>query len=250
MTPVGYLNAVGAPTTPLPEPLVILVFNADLFARLSEALPGEMIGSTVRGRRPALRTRLGSVPVRVVLSGDGAPAAAMTTEILLARQARFILALGYAGSLQPDLQPGCRVVVTGAIRDEGTSGHYLPPACPAVPHPRVLQVLLSRMAGAHAGLTWTTDAPFMETEAKAHQWREAGAATVEMEVAAVFAVAQRRQGRCGALLVISDVVGPGRWHADYGRAAEGLLQCLPDLGWVAGELVEAEGSCTWEGSAC
>ena len=67
--------------------------------------------------------------------GMGAPVMAAEAEELIALGARRLIAFGPAGGLQPDLPSGTVVVVDGAIRDEGTSRHYLPPGDGVVRRP-------------------------------------------------------------------------------------------------------------------
>lgn len=89
------------------------------------------------------------------------------------------------------------------IGDEGTSYHYLPPSeyshIPASLLPvleetrKCLDGVLCGVASVLCGATWTTDAPFRETQAAIDQHRVAGILAVEMEAAAFYAFAQARQ---------------------------------------------------------
>jgi len=102
-------------------------------------------------------------------------------------------------------QPPYVILIEQALRDEGTSYHYVPPA----PY-RSLDPALREMVSAHwdheqvplyVGASWTTDAPFRETEAMIAQHRAEGILAVEMEAATLYALAQARQFRivCFAL---------------------------------------------------
>ena len=118
--------------------------------------------------------------------------------MLLAEQ---LFASGLSFSDQPQLggatgrpRPAAYfVVIDKALRDEGASYHYLPPArfAEADPHllHRVLPALTEAGVDFHVGPSWTTDAPFRETEAKVSKRRAEGLLTVEMEAAGLYAFA-------------------------------------------------------------
>ncbi len=154
-----------------------------------------------------------------VLDGPGAPYAALIVEELSALGATDFLIVGMAGSLSPDLPVGARVVCTRALRDEGTSRHYLPPALYALPSRRLtsrLEKALDRAGLAYTrGPTWTTDAPYRETVPELRRYRRAGMRTVEMEAAAVFVVARRLRRRAAALFVISDHLLEDGWEPRF-----------------------------------
>jgi len=128
------------------------------------------------------------------------------------------------------------IIPTGAIRDEGTSYHYAPPDATVVPHPRALAAIddvLSEAGVPHdRGLVWTTDAFFRETSAKVARRREAGCLAVEMEAAAMFAVAAFRGAAYAQLLYAGDDVSaeewdPRSWDKQLG-ARDGLLDLALD----------------------
>jgi uridine phosphorylase len=159
--------------------------------------------------------------------GIGAPAAAVVLEELAAWGVRRVVSVGTAGTLQPHLVPGRAVVCTSAIRDEGTSHHYLPPGRTVEPAPELTAhlaaTLRTRGLEVEEGRSWTTDAPYRETAAEIRSYREEGVLTVEMEAAALFAVGRHRGVEVASVLVVSDRLGDAwepHFHAD--ATAEGL----------------------------
>ena len=141
------------------------------------------------------------VPVAAVRMMIGAPAAALTLEAAIARGIRDILVVGSAGSLRKDLPIGSAVLVTGAEREDGTSHHYLP-AGEVVDADLGLTDQLEASAVTlelHPvrGRAWTIEALFRETVAAIRRHRETGVLVVEMEAAAMFAVARVRGARAG-----------------------------------------------------
>jgi purine-nucleoside phosphorylase len=104
-----------------------------------------------------------------------------------------------------------------AIRDDGTSYHYLPPAreveINANVRRKIVEVLTEEKADFAEIKTWTTDASFRETPDLVALRKEEGAVTVEMECSAYYAVAQFKKLLCGQLLYAGDIVKKEGW--DY-----------------------------------
>ena len=147
--------------------------------------------------------------------GIGAPDIVSNLELLIAAGVRNIVTIGSAGSLQPDLPVGSFFAGQDAIRDEGTSHHYLAPGKVAASASELTQ-LLRMTARKHqknitAGTVWTTDAPFRETRDEIEQYQTENVLGVDMEAAAVFALAQYRQVSAAALFCISDVLTAEKW---------------------------------------
>jgi uridine phosphorylase len=163
------------------------------------------------------------VPVALAKITVGAPAAALVLEMAIARGVRTIIVAGSAGSLQRDLPLGSTVVVEGAEREDGTSHHYLPAGEVVTADPALTRRLedSARARGVTPvrGRSWTIDAPYRETVGAIARHRRAGVAVVEMEAAAIFAVARVRQVRAGLLVAVSDELfdawNPGFRHPTY-----------------------------------
>lgn len=160
--------------------------------------------------------------------GFGASLTALVVDELLAWGVERVLAAGYAGCLQLDVGMGEPVVATRALRDEGVSHHYLPDerwveADDAMVE-RAREVLDDDGVEYHAGPTWTTDAPYRETRVEVTDYAAAGVLTVEMEAAAVFAVARHRGVPAGALFTVSDYLGE-EWDPQF-HATEDDLRAL------------------------
>jgi uridine phosphorylase len=148
--------------------------------------------------------------------GPGAPIVAAAMEELIAFGVQRFIAIGLAGGLQPDLHPGDIVICDRALRDEGTSYHYLPPARSVDANPVLVQQLSAafetRQIAHSIGASWTTDAPYRETRRKVETYCAEGVKTVEMEAAALFAVGQRLNVPTAAVLVIGDRLAELRWQ--------------------------------------
>ncbi|MGE5618420.1 MAG: nucleoside phosphorylase [Sphingomonadaceae bacterium] len=149
----------------------------------------------------------------------GAPAAASALELAIAAGVRTVLVVGSAGSLQPHLPVGSLAIPTAALRHEGTSHHYLPAGEPAVATStlvdRLLSTALRRGVPAPAvGPVWTTDAIYRECAETVERHRAAGVLAVEMEAAALFAVASHRGAQVALIAAISDELW-GSWKPGF-----------------------------------
>jgi uridine phosphorylase len=151
--------------------------------------------------------------------GIGAPAAATVLEELIAVGVQEFISIGSAGSLQKHVQIGDAVVCEQAICGEGVSRHYLTHAecCKAGTGitTRIKAALEGRSIAHHSGTTWTTDAPYRETIEEVRQHQAENVLAVEMEAAALFAVAQFRGVELGAALAIGDSLADLKWHPDF-----------------------------------
>lgn len=153
----------------------------------------------------------------------GAASSATLMEFLIACGTRRFLFFGAAGALQKDLRIGDLVVGEQAIREEGVSYHYLSPG-PSVSGSPGLLMALRRACDAvqlpyRQGPTWTTDAIFRETEEKVRRYQAQGVLTVEMEAAALYAVAAFREIEAGCLFFISDSLADLAWRPGFLEAA-------------------------------
>lgn len=158
-------------------------------------------------------TMIGGAPVSLVQCPEGAPATVMMMEELIACGATTFLALGWAGSLQPNVTIGNMVIPVDCISDEGTSRHYqlsegatnsyrpdagLAAGLAATTVARGIQVIQS--------VQWTTDAPYRELTRVISSLSARGVVGVDMETAAMYALGHFRRVKVCNLLVISDEV--------------------------------------------
>jgi uridine phosphorylase len=166
--------------------------------------------------------------------GIGAPGLTSLAEELMAWGTKRLVILSLAGGLQPDLSPGSILVCDRAIRDEGTSYHYLPPARDVAASPilvaAISQALVHRSLAHTTGATWSTDAPYRETRREADFFQSEGVKAVDMESAGLFAVGQVRGLATAAVFVIGDSLASPRWSAPPSmRALHKRLEVLLDV---------------------
>jgi uridine phosphorylase len=215
----AYLQRIGALDDYRPPAGVVLCYQRSLYHHVLRAE-----GLTDPDRRGALfrLLPLPSTGGRIGLLGQigiGAPAAVAAVEDLAAMGTSAFVSVGSAGSLQRDLHVGDLVLCGSAIRDEGVSHHYLPAAKLAKATPDLAAALAAglRQVGAtfRAGTSWTIDTPYRETVAEARQYQAEGVLCVEMEAAALFAVAEVRGLRIASAFVISDSLSDLVWNPQF-----------------------------------
>jgi uridine phosphorylase len=192
-----------------------------------------------RRQRFILGTFAGKPVAVTATSKFGSPSVAMATDTITTSGIQVIIGVGYCGALQPDIACGDLIIATGAVRDEGTTLHYVPPGFPAIASPIVVDAL-TRAAGeadmtCHTGIVWTTDAVLCEDDAQVTSWNKAGVVGVDMEAAALLTVASLRGVQAGVLLVASDnpllkrLTNPEQLRAGYRHALDVALKALTAL---------------------
>jgi uridine phosphorylase len=153
-------------------------------------------------------------------TGCGAPLAGGLLEELIALGCRKFVACGSAGVLKSELYNGTVVVPSAAVRDEGTSYHYMPPSrtveMDSVVVEKLVKILHKHHINCLFGLTWTTDAFYRETRGKIAKRKAEGCLTVEMECSALLAIAKYRNVEFGQYLLAGDDVSGDKWDPRYG----------------------------------
>jgi uridine phosphorylase len=140
--------------------------------------------------------RAGDVACGVVGHAVGGSFAVLVAEQLFASGCELLVNITSAGQITDVGPPPYYILIERALRDEGTSYHYLPAANYAAAEPGLLALAAEALKPAghqiYVGDTWTTDAPFRETEATIARRRHDGILAVEMEAASLYAFAAAR----------------------------------------------------------
>ena len=164
---------------------------------------------------------------------DSSPAFIALLEEVIAMGCRAFVVCGGAGVLRSDLVLGHLMVVDSALRDEGTSHHYLPAGrqvdADAVAVGVLTGLLDERGVAYRTGRVWTTDAPYRETPAKIESRRAEGCMAVEMEAAALAAVARFRGVPLGHLLYGGDDLSGAAWDNRSWQTQAGVRDNLLSL---------------------
>lgn len=148
--------------------------------------------------------------------GIGAPVIAGLTDEFAALGVKQFVLIGMAGGLQPELTTGRLVIASSAIRGEGVSQHYLPANRTVDSSPELIQgisQILTKQNRPHTlGVTWTTDAPFRELRSDVLEYQQQGVLAVDMEAAAMLAVAKANRLSAAAMFAIADQLSGGEWR--------------------------------------
>lgn len=226
-----------APPAQIPEHCVLCFFNDEVnkLRQQNRITKIKKLKSEI-GAHIVYRLDLEGRQVALLHPGVGAPLAAALFEEVISLGCRKFIACGAAGVLDSRFAVGHLLVPTAAVRDEGTSYHYLPPAREAAASPAALSAVkatLEQKGLAHTlTKTWTTDAIYRETPQRIQRRKAEGCLAVEMEAAALFAVAQFRGVTIAQFLYAGDDISGDTWQTrGWTRHAE-LRQ---ELIWIAAE---------------
>ena len=207
------------PIAGFPE-ICVMAFSAHIVEKCLERYGGEQIADVpfCTGRVPIYRVAIDGTEVALSMPHVGGPAASAFIEEVWPRGGKYFVFFGAAGVLDRNIPLNSFILPTAAVRDEGLSYHYLPPAeevtldaaCVAA----CREALESLGLPYTQGKTWTTDAFYRETRGKMERRKAEGCVSVEMECAALAAVAQFRG--CG---LPSSSTPRTTWTAPCGTAA-------------------------------
>ena len=199
-----------------------------LLVNPTEAQAGFALAGKLAGQNHFLfNSRLAQIPANkgedaFFMAGPavGAPMAVLALEKLIALGGKNFIVYGWCGSLTNGLQIGDVLLPTWAMSDEGTSAHYpverRPESCRATR--RLLeQGLAVRGDNVISGPVWTTDAPYRESRQKIKALGDQGILGVDMEFAALSAVAAFRNVALTAVLLVSDELFHEQWKPGFGN---------------------------------
>jgi len=215
-------------------PACVLCFFHEVIARWDAAGSLRHVThlTSTMGQHAVYEWRTGDQAITLVHPGLGAPLAVIMLEELIALGCRSFVVCGGAGVLDRQVAAGHLIVPTSAVRDEGTSYHYLAPRREVALNAAAVKAITATLTAAgvpfRLAKTWTTDAVYRETAERVAVRAAEGCLVVEMEVAALAAVAQFRKVPLGAILYGGDDVSGLAWdrreHFDRGAAREALVR--------------------------
>jgi len=156
--------------------------------------------------------------VSVTSTGIGGPSTAIAVEELIAIGADTFIRVGTSGGMQPEQIPGELAITLAAIRDEGTTMHYMPPEFPAVADFDVTQAL--RQAAIkldvpyRVGISQSKDSFYGQHEPERmpvsdrliqrwKAWKMGGAICSEMEAATLFVLGNIYRVRTGGIMLVA-----------------------------------------------
>jgi uridine phosphorylase len=213
-------------------PVAVLCFFNDLLVDLAQrgVLVSRYVLRSEIGSNHIYEVEVDGRTVSVMHPGVGSPLAVGFVEEAAAVGLRTFVACGGAGALNPSLDVGHVMVVDSAVRDEGTSAHYVRPSRVISAQDTGVSVatrVLSDLDVPHfVGRTWTTDAMFRETPSRIKRRVEEGCHMVDMEASALMAIARFRGLTLAHLLYAGDMVAGGDWDSRHWDRATSVRESL------------------------
>ena len=210
-------------------PVCLLDPDGDVVRRLRAADRAEVHPHWPGYHTTLYETTLEGRSVGLIGCAVGASFAVLVAEQLFAAGCELLLSITSAGQIVPQGEPPYFVLIEEALRDEGTSHHYRPPS----PYAALDASLQDRLRGSftdvpvpvHRGRSWTTDAPYRETETAIAAAREEGIMAVEMEAAALYAFAEARDRPVACFAHVTNQMAVEEGDFEKG-AADGVRDAL------------------------
>ena len=175
------------------------------------------------------RFTLAGRAIGIIGCAVGAPFAVLVAEELFACGCKLLISLTSAGQIAPEGRPPYFVIIDRALRDEGTSYHYAAPSDYADADPQLVAQAGAALTPAGVtvltGASWTTDAPFRETETAIAAARDKGILAVEMEAAALYAFARAANRKVLCLAHVTNTMAVAEQDFEKGEA-DGTVDAL------------------------
>lgn len=225
----------GLPMTDVPA-LCILDPDGDIVRRLRHSGQAKLSATWPCYHTELYEFTLADKTVGIIGCAVGAPFAVLIAEELFACGCRSLISLTSAGQIVPAGEPPYFVIIDRALRDEGTSYHYAPAETFAAADPRIVETAVRAVDGAglraYVGPSWTTDAPFRETAPAVAAARAQDILAVEMEAAALYAFARKRNAAVLCLAHVTNKMGLAERDFEKGEA-DGASDALALLAVLA-----------------
>ncbi len=210
--------------TPFPEKAVYVFLKQEIIEAFVESHNGKQLAvhKTVSKHYPAYLVKYKGQEICICQGGVGSPVAAEVVDWMIGHGVKKILACGSCGALE-HIEEGEFLIPERALRDEGVSHKYLPPARYIELNKAFVEKIKISMQ--ELGLncerctTWTTDSIYRETRDMVAYRREEGCKVVDMECASMAAVAEFRGAEFGQILFTADSLADTKQHnaRNWGR---------------------------------
>ncbi len=218
--------------------ICVLDPDGDLVRHLRRAKAAELSPAWACYHTELYEFRAGGARMGVAGCAVGAPFAVLVAEELFASGCQLLVSVTSAGQILAVRPPPYFVLATRALRDEGTSYHYLPPADYAEIPPAVLafarRAFAAGKVAVEEGAVWSIDAPFRETGPAIAMAKREGLLAVEMETAALYAFAAARRRPVLCLAHVTNCMAKSEGDFEKGEA-EGSVAVLDLLQRIAAE---------------
>ncbi len=195
----------------------ITCFSKKLMDRYVQTFNGEKIAdiSNANGKAPIYKINYKNLDIALFMSRVGASACTVSYEEILAMGLEKLIMFGTCGVLDRNIEDLAIIIPTSAIRDEGTSYHYMKASDEVLVNekyiPEFIEILKKNNVSYIKGKAWTTDAPYRETRNKVMKRKEQGCICVDMECSAMSAVAKFRNKELFQFFYAADNLDNAKW---------------------------------------
>lgn len=197
--------------------LGITCFSKELMDRYVKTFSGKKISEigTANGKIPVYKIKYKNIEIALFMSRVGAPACTVSYEEVLAMGLEKLIMFGTCGVLDGKIDDLAIIIPTSAIRDEGTSYHYMKASDEIKVNEKYKnefeEILKSNNIPYIQGKVWTTDAPYRETRGKMLKRKSEGCVCVDMECSAMSAVAKFRKKELFQFFYAADNLDDFKW---------------------------------------
>ena len=195
----------------------VTCFSKKLFDQLVAKFEGIEIAlcSNGNGKIPVYKINYEGHEIALFMSRVGAPACVVQYEELFAMGIEKIVTFGTCGVLDKNIDDLAIIIPNAAIRDEGTSYHYMKPSDEIIVNPKYqdefIKLLEEHNYSYLVGKTWTIDAPYRETRKKVADRKNRGCVCVDMECSAIAALAKFRNKEVFQFFYAADNLDTAKW---------------------------------------
>ena len=229
-------------------PVCVLDPDGDIVRHLTRTARAEPDPAWACFHTGLYRVRGDDYNLGVVGCAVGAPFAVLVAEQLFASGCRLLISITSAGQLMQVSPPPYFIFIEKALRDEGTSYHYLPPSEFSHADPSLKQLMVAALSdlgiAVMVGATWTTDAPYRETEEAIAAMKARGLLAVEMEAAALYAFAAERLKPVLCFAHVTNQMARAEGDFEKGEA-DGSLDALAVIKAAANAFLKASSGADW-----
>lgn len=219
----------------------VTCFSKKLFDQLVTKFNGVEIAlsSNGNGKLPIYKINYDGKDIALFMSRVGAPACIVQYEELFAMGLERVVVFGTCGVLDKAIDDLAIIIPNSAIRDEGTSYHYMKASREINVNPKY-QDEFTKLLREHnysyiVSKTWTIDAPYRETRNKVLKRKEEGCVCVDMECSAIAALAQFRHKEIFQFFYAADNLDSAKWDA-RSLGSEDRLSDKEKIGLLALEM--------------
>lgn len=197
--------------------ICVSTFSENIIQKFASLDNTEMIAElyTANGAMPVYKIRYKETDIAFYLSRVGAPACVVGFEEAVAMGAEKFVLFGSCGVLNDEKVRDKIIIPTSAVRDEGTSYHYVAPSAEINANEASVQILENVLKNCGylyiKGKTWTSDAIYRETIPIINERKQEGCIAVEMECAAMMSVSQYRKIPFVQFLYGADDLSSDKW---------------------------------------